>query len=335
MQEQFGGSPDKLADAMAGLRAYQQAARTPQPASTASESREIGPCRLRHYPAHGAPQKSPVLVVPSLINGQEILDLAEHRSLLRWLAEQGFDCWLLDWGEVTASRQHEDIDLHIQNYLVPALQSFAEPVHLVGYCLGGTIAMAAANLHPVRSITAIATPWHFSAYPDERKREVAALWQHQRSFCEEMGLAPLELLQTGFWSLDPERVARKFADLANEPPDSEKFKLFVATEDWTNGGQPLPFAAAAQLFERLYRDDESGLGNWTIAGRTISPDGIDAPSLVIRSHGDLIVPAATSPELGARIDISAGHVGMMIGSRREEQLWQPLADFLATADRGW
>src|SRR3546814_20562515 len=39
----------------------------------------------------------PVLVVPSLINRGYILDLSAGRSFLRWLADQGFRPFLVDW----------------------------------------------------------------------------------------------------------------------------------------------------------------------------------------------------------------------------------------------
>ena len=53
-----------------------------------------GSSSLRDYGGIGPA----VLFVPSLINKAYILDLSEQQSLLRWLAGQGVNPWLLDWG---------------------------------------------------------------------------------------------------------------------------------------------------------------------------------------------------------------------------------------------
>ena len=56
-----------------------------------------GTTRVLDYgdPARGG---VPLLVVPSLINRAYILDLSARSSLLRWLADQGFRPFLVDWG---------------------------------------------------------------------------------------------------------------------------------------------------------------------------------------------------------------------------------------------
>ena len=54
-----------------------------------------GSTRLLDYGSGGG---RPVLVVPSLINRAYILDLAEDKSLLRFLAREGLRPLLVDWG---------------------------------------------------------------------------------------------------------------------------------------------------------------------------------------------------------------------------------------------
>ncbi|HEY7004985.1 MAG TPA: alpha/beta hydrolase, partial [Sphingomicrobium sp.] len=57
-----------------------------------------------------------------------------------------------------------------------------------------------------------------------------------------------------------------------------------------------------------------------------STDAIDVPALHLTAEHDRIAPAATAPA-GDRIAISSGHVGMIVGSARE-QLHAALAAFL-------
>ena len=46
------------------------------------------------------------------------------------------------------------------------------------------------------------------------------------------------------------------------------------------------------------------------------------------STKDRIVPAAAAPDVGSRVDIDAGHVGMIVGSRARALLWERLRDWL-------
>jgi len=51
------------------------------------------------------------------------------------------------------------------------------------------------------------------------------------------------------------------------------------------------------------------------------------PALHFTARADRIVPAASAPP-GPSHAVSAGHVGMIVGSSAPEQLHRPLLDFL-------
>ena len=57
--------------------------------------------------------------------------------------------------------------------LMPMLRSMTEPPILVGYCLGGTLAIAAAQLLSARALATIAAPWHFDRFPDSDRQLIA------------------------------------------------------------------------------------------------------------------------------------------------------------------
>ena len=117
----------------------------------------------------------PVLFVPSLINPPNVLDMGD-RSLLRWLSGRGRRVLLLDWGWPGADRRTMSVAGHVEQILLPLMGALGEPVDLVGYCLGGTMALAAAQLGPARSVATIAAPWHFGGFPDEARADLARLW---------------------------------------------------------------------------------------------------------------------------------------------------------------
>ena len=321
LRNETAASPSRMVTALAGLRRYQEAPRTKR--RMAKAVRRLGHARLRDYGGRGRP----VLFIPSLINPPFILDLMPGRSLMRWIAEQGFHAWLLDWGEPTPGDGDLSINGHIERVLIPAMQQFDEPPVLVGYCLGGTMSIAAAIAGDCAGVAAIAAPWHFRGY-GEARGDIGSLWEAARPGCEQLGLVPMEVLQTGFWRLDPARTVAKFESFATMAPEAAA--MFIAMEDWANSGAPLTYAAGTELFEQLLLADAPGSRAWRVAGRLIDPADLTCPAVEFVSLGDRIVPAATAIGLPDRRDLGAGHVGMVVGSRAKEQLWEPLRDWLAT-----
>lgn len=312
---------------LAGLRAYQLAERSPPPAPAPVIATAEGTA-LRDYRLPETTCGTPVVFVPSLINPPNVLDLAAHNSLLRWLVERGLWPLLVDWGSPAPADRAIDIGGHVTDRLLPLIAKLPTPPVLVGYCLGGTMALAASALTPLAGLALIATPWRFGGFSDAARADVAALWNGAERGCDALGVVPMEVLQAGFWRLDPERTLAKYARFGTLERGSELARGFVALEDWSNSGAPLTYAAGRELFDDFYDADLPGTGRWRVGGATIDPGAVACPAIEFVSATDRIVPAASSPQLTDRRVIDAGHVGMVVGSRARDQLWEPLADWL-------
>ena len=326
LREQTAASPDRRSAALAGLRAYQDFPRG-RPTKAMPARFRKGAARLRDYAGRGV-QGRAVLFIPSLINPPHILDLLPDVSLLRWLARAGHRPFLLDWGTPPPRARDMDVTAHVERVLLPLIAKFAEPPVLVGYCLGGTMALAAACRTQVAGLALIAAPWRFAGFGPAARAEIAGLWEAAKPACEVMGLVPMEVLQSGFWRLDPARTIAKYETFASLAPDSAAARQFVAMEDWANAGAPLPFATGRQLFEDFVGGDATGDGQWRIGGTTISPAALPCPAIEFVSLNDRIVPAASAANLPDRHDLGAGHVGMIVGRGAKAQLWEPLAHWL-------
>lgn len=318
--------PAARARALAGLRAYQDAPRLPAPAMPDAIARD-GRVVLRDYGGDGCP----VVVVPSLINPPFVLDLAPDNSLLRWLAAQGLRVLLVDWRTPTPQDRAMDLGNHAQA-VAQLCGALAEPPLLVGYCLGGTIALAAAAFAPVTGIALIATPWRFDGFGDAGRAAIADVWTAAQPTAEQLGLLPMELLQSMFWQIDPARTVAKFVQFADLDPTSPPAQAFIALEDWANGGAPIPYAAGRELFDDLFDADLTGRGRWTVGGRIVSPCP-PVPMVEFVAESDRIVPAASAIGLPDRRIVPAGHVGMIVGSRGRSVLWEPLARWLSAVPR--
>jgi polyhydroxyalkanoate synthase len=265
-----------------------------------------------------------VLIVPSLINPPRILDLDEQVSLTKAIASMGRHVLSVDWGTAN-ERADLTVGGHIENLLLPLLRSIEHPPALIGYCLGGTMAIAAANLTEVECVATIASPWQFSRYPQAARDALRAMWEQARPAAHGFNALPMEVLQAAFWSLDPDRTVKKFAKFARLDPASPKARRFVQLEDWANEGEPLPYAAALELIEDLFNKDLPGSGAWSVGG-VPATDQLQVPVLHLVAERDRIAPAETAPS-GPCAAVSAGHVGMVVGSQRD-QLHRALAGFL-------
>ena len=305
--------------ALDGLALYEQAARS-EPAMRRTEMTRVGPAALRECGGSGPP----ALLVPSLINPPHILDLDAEVSLANAIARMGRRALLLDWG-VARERSQLDIAGHVSDLLVALIAQIGEPVALVGYCLGGTMAIAAANIVRVERVVTLATPWHFDGYPSASREGLRRLWASTKDAADTLDALPMEILQAAFWSLDPERTVRKFASFAELAQDSPEARRFVALEDWANEGEPLPCPAARELIEDFFGRDLPGRGEWVIEETTIL-DRLSVPTLHLTASEDRITPAAAAPG-GECVQFPSGHVGMIVGSKRS-LLQERLAEFL-------
>jgi len=326
LRSETAANPPRMRGALAGLRKYQEAARTTPPPPMPAVAAAYG-AALRDY---GGPESvagaPPVLFVPSLINPPNVLDMGE-RSLLRWLAARGRRVLLLDWGWPGPDRREMSVAGHVEDILLPMMEQVSAPVDLVGYCLGGTMALAAAQLGPARSVAAIAAPWHFSGFPDDARARLARLWAGAGPTVRALGLLPMEVLQCAFWSLDPARTIVKFEAFAGL--EGAEARTFVELEDWANDGPPMSEAAAREMFESLFAGDATGNRQWSVGGEIIDPSALAIPLLNIVSTTDRIVPHGTAARAGERLDLALGHVGMVVGRQAKETLWEPLAAWLS------
>jgi polyhydroxyalkanoate synthase len=300
--------PGLAADALAGLRAYEQAPRRQRPPPKPEIARVRGAC-LRDHDGEGAP----AILVPSLINPPRVLDLDEEVSLTAAIAAIGRRALLLDWGKAD-ERSELSVGGHVEELLLPLLRSIGEPIALIGYCLGGTMAIAAANLVAVERVITLAAPWNFTRYPESSRRALQGMWRHSQGAAEALGALPMEVLPAAFWSLDPQRTVRKFAEFGRLDPAGDDARRFVELEEWANEGEPLPYPAARELVEDLFESDMPGSGSWMIEGRAVS-DRLPVRSLHLVAERDLIAPPQTAAS-GEVVAIASGHVGMIVGSAR-------------------
>lgn len=296
-----------------------------------------GATRLLDY---GEAEGVPVLVVPSLVNRAYILDLAENRSFLRFLVRSGLRPLLMDWGRPGDVERGFDLDAYVTDRLEAAAEAAAAklgtPLAVIGYCMGGLLALALAQRRPqlVSTLALLATPWDFHAERPEQARLIGSLAEPLTQSFAPWGEIPIDVLQALFASLDPLLALRKFTRFAALAEGSSEERDFVAVEDWLNDGVPLALPAARECLGGWYGENAPARGCWRIAGTAISPPQIGVPSLVIWPARDRIVPPAAAAALAQALPAAQrlipplGHIGMVVARAAPELVWQPLAQWL-------
>ncbi len=313
---------------IAGIAAYRRhpwQRDLPEPPVIWSE----GNIRLLDYGGSGPA----VLFVPSLVNRAYVLDLAPGMSMLRHLAGAGIRPLLLDWGWPGAVERRFTLTDYIAGPLERALAHIAAtgPVVLAGYCMGGLLALAAAQRRPdlVRGLALLATPWDFHAGDAARAQQIAAMLPLLEPLLAFNDTLPVDALQVLFAMLDPWSIARKYAGFARLDPASARARMFVALEDWLNDGVPLAAPVARETISGWYGANAPVQGGWRVAGAVVDPRAVRVPAFVAVPEADRIVPPESARPLAALLPDAtlltphAGHIGMVAGSRAERALWKP------------
>ncbi|WP_292911861.1 alpha/beta fold hydrolase [Niveispirillum sp.] len=296
----------------------------------------------------------PVLFVPSLVNRGYILDLSWRKSLLRWLAGQGGDSaggggirpFLLEWGYPGVTERGYSLSDVVAGRLVRALEATCArvggPVTLVGYCMGGLLALGAALRRPdlVSGYVAMATPWDFHADDAAGAQRTAALINPFDPVMRMLGELPVDGVQTLFATLDPLLAYKKFSRFATMDMASDDADDFVALEDWLNDGVSLPAPIARECLTGWYGDNTTGRGEWRVADVLVRPADLRCRSLVIVPARDRIVPPASAAALGSVLpgatvwQPSLGHIGMVVSGGAKAKVWAPLRDWLLSDTNG-
>ena len=332
-----------------GVMAFHAYPRTPRPAPPPAIWAE-GTTRVLDYGTthtHAA-EGVPLLIVPSLVNRAHILDLMDGRSFCRFLAAEGFRPFLVDWD--APGELERDFDLG--DYIAGRLQSALDAVvaeagrapGIIGYCMGGNLALALAARNPgrIKALGLLATPWDFHADmgagseggTGAKTRLLAASLPQFEVMLQAFGELPVDALQAFFTGLDPYLPTAKFQHFAARAQKGAQADLFVALEDWLNDGVALTAPVARDCIKGWYVQNDPARGHWRVAGAPVIPEEVEVPTLLAIPERDHIVPPASARALldalpnAEALAVAAGHIGMMAGSRAERGLYRPLARWL-------
>jgi polyhydroxyalkanoate synthase len=337
---------------MSVLKRLMDLARAPSVAATPSDVVFAeNKWRLLRYRSSHVSHARPILLVPSLINRHYVLDLLPERSFAAWLVAQGWDVYCIDWGTPGPEDRYVTFDDVCDAALGRAIRKTkkigdADKVHLLGYCLGGTLTAIHVAVHQehVASMCALAAPVRFDSLG------LLESWTRTSTFdvraiAQATGNVPWQLMQSAFHMLRPTLALSKavhWLDKArDERTDDEFFDGFLALETWGNDNVSFPGECYVRYIEELYRGDALRKGTFTLAGKPARLESITCPLQVVSFEHDNIVPKEAASALvdlaGSKIKehvhLPGGHVGAVVSRSAQKRLWPLIDRFFAGNDK--
>jgi polyhydroxyalkanoate synthase len=300
---------------------------------------------LRYRRTTPASHREPLLLCYALVNRPYILDLQPGKSVVERYLTQGFDVYLIDWGTPSDA----DHKLTIEHYVDDRLGQVVERVcaeassptlHLLGYCMGGTLAAAFSALNPDRVATLglLAAPIDF-----HRGESLLRVWTNPRyfdvdAFIDAHKNCPAWFLQTCFLLMKPvQNLMEKQIALWEGMDDPQLITNHFAMERWVNDNIPVAGETFRQFVKWLYQDNALVRGELWLGGRRVDLSRVTCPVLLLTARFDHLVPPASTegicPHLGSadvrRLSIDAGHVGLVVGTKAQRTIWPDATRWLA------
>ncbi|HUQ52365.1 MAG TPA: alpha/beta fold hydrolase, partial [Gammaproteobacteria bacterium] len=285
---------------------------------------------LRLLDETGKPRegKPPVLFVPAPVSRYFIMDLLPGRSFAGYVAAANFDVYIADFGTPSREDRFADLSYYVEGLVRRCVRAVSaltghDAINVVGYCLGGTLALLYTALHPetVRRLVLLTTsvdgaveggiPW------------VASKMGLEGESYDNPRLVPAAEVKSWFEMLAPgsNSVVGRVSDLWDRLDDApERLREVRTMASWVDDVVPAPGRLLAELYRKL-GPGANGLMKGTVAigDRLVDLASVAMPVLSVSAEKDTIAPAAGVDAIGAIVPhaeilrLPGGHVGIVAG----------------------
>ncbi|HCO43097.1 MAG TPA: class III poly(R)-hydroxyalkanoic acid synthase subunit PhaC [Gammaproteobacteria bacterium] len=299
-----------------------------------------GKAVLRFYPGSNGAAGRPLLLVYSLVNRPDVLDLAPGHSFIEALQRRGHPVYLMDWGRPDASDAGVSMADYVNGYLIKALQQVRQrharrTVDVVGICQGGVLALCLASLAPraIHRLATLVTPVDFHTPGDllaGLARSVAP-----EDLVAEDGNLPGHVLGGLFALLRPLRAATATRTAVAELSSRRRRERLLRLLDWQADYPDQAGRAWREFVTTCYRDNQLRTGTLQLDGHVVDLRRLGCPVLNVYARADHMVPVAAARALGQMVEphryhelaVDGGHVGVFAGRRGLQAVSAAVSDF--------
>ncbi len=254
---------------------------------------------IQYEPSTPKVLATPLIIFPPWINRFYILDLAPHKSFVKWAVDQGLSVFMVSWKSADADMKDTEWADYIVRGQVDAIDTVrdllgVDSVHAIGYCVAGTtLAATLAWLAAREEANKVKSATYFTAQVDFTEAGDLLLFidDEQLKLVEQLSApgyldgrymaATFNLLRGRdlIWNY----VVNNYLLGADYPP----FDLLYWNGDTTN----LPAKWHQAYLADLYRDNKLATpGAITIEGTPIDLRRVQTPSYIQAGREDHIAP---------------------------------------------
>src|SRR4051795_3265338 len=295
---------------------------------------------------------TPILLLPPLAAPAWCFDLRHGCSLAEHLLARGYPTYVVDYGPISFSDRALGLEHWVDDVIPNAIDavmrdSGRDEIQLVGWCLGGIMALlaTAARELPVRSVGLIASPFDFTEVRLMAPiRRLASLTGGAlgTTLYRMLGGAPAPLVSLGFRATSIDRYITKPVVMTQHLHDRDWLEHSQAVDEYMASMLAYPGRTFGQLYHQFFRVNELAGGTLELGDHTIELANIDVPVLSVGGTSDVLAPIDAVHHVGSVLPNSpdvrletapGGHLGVLTGRSAIRSTWIFLDEFLADYDR--
>ena len=291
----------------------------------------------------GAPFTGPpVLFVPAPVSRYYILDLLPGKSFARFVADAGYDVYMADFGVPSREDRFADLAYYVDGLVrrsVDVIRDMrgCDSIGMIGYCLGGTLALLYAALYPGTINRLVLLTTMIDGDVEGGIAWVAHRMGLEGESYDQPRLVPAVEVKSWFEMLSPgsNSLLGRVSDLWGRLDDTaERLRDVRTMASWVDDVVPAPGRLLAELY-RQFGPGRNGLmhGRAHVGDRDIDLSRVTMPVMSVSAARDTIAPADGVDAIAKVVPqtqvvrLPGGHVGIVAG-RASSQLWQQTVDFL-------
>ena len=253
---------------------------------------------IQYQPKTKTVYKEPLLILPAWIMKYYILDLSPNNSLVNWLVEQGHTVFIISWRNPDEKDRNLSWDDYYRQGAMAAIDNVTAifpraKIHLVGYCLGGTLAMTVAAAMARNKDNRLKTLTLLASQADFTKAGELMLFitESEISFLENM------MWEQGY--LDPKQMAGSFQMLRSydliwskmiDDYMTGKERGMIDLLAWNADATRMPYKMHTEYLEKLYLNNEFAEGHFRIEGEVVAPKNVHLSIFAVGAEKDHITP---------------------------------------------
>lgn len=297
----------------------------------------------------------PLVLVPPLGVTTETFDLMPNRSLVRYMAAQGFKTYMICWG--TPERRHAHLNMrdYADRMMTEALDavrahSGSSEVSLMGWCMGGLLALVHAGLPDttgIRALVTVASPIDMrgggliagvSRIINTPAKFIAHYTDFKLNrFNPESFHAPGWVTALAFKLTDPIGSITTYWDLLINLWDREFVESHSTTSDYLNHMLAYPVGMVGDMLTKVAMHNQMAKGEFALSRTRVAQfSRITAPLYVFAGKKDVLVGASTAEHIldvvgstDTRFEVApGGHMGVILGSTAQSVVWARAAEWL-------